>query len=178
MLTFEQAKELLRLEPKAGQLFWRDRPSSMFTTEAHWRMWNTRFAGKEAFVTIRGRGYLGGVVFGKFYSAHRVCWLLHYGEWPHGDIDHINGVRTDNRIFNLRDTSKTENMRNSWMRSNNTSGVTGVYWFASVGKWRAHIKVDGKQHHLGYFDNIEDAAAARASANEEYGFSKRHGRAA
>lgn len=112
---------------------------------------------------------------GRKYMAHILAWLYHYGEWPSGEIDHINHNRLDNRISNLRVVSRAENGRNQSICSRNKSGVCGVYMNKSMGKWHAQIRVDGKAIHIGYFDDINDAAAARKKAEEKYGFHENHG---
>lgn len=97
------------------------------------------------------------------------------GETPDGmQIDHINHDRSDNRIQNLRMVTKISNGRNLTKKINNTSGVTGVSWYKSRGKWRVQIMVDRKSMHIGYFSDFESAVAARISANERYGFHKNH----
>ena len=102
---------------------------------------------------------------------------MHYEKRPDLslDIDHINGVKTDNRINNLRLVTRSINLQNASMRCHNTSGFNGVSWHKSTKKWRAQIRVDGKSIHLGVFSNKKDAIAARIKANIKYGFSERHG---
>ena len=102
---------------------------------------------------------------------------MHHGAWPKKGIDHINGITDDNRISNLRDVSQSDNMRNMTTPCRNTSGRIGVYWFARDCKWQAQIRADGKTKHLGYFDDINDAIAARKAAEIEYGYHENHGRA-
>ena len=86
------------------------------------------------------------------------------------DIDHIHGetTRNDNRKYNLRITTKSQNMMNVGLRSNNKSGVTGVIWHKRSNKWRAFIRINGKQIELGLFDNFEDAVIIRKKAEEKY----------
>ena len=91
------------------------------------------------------------------------------------EIDHINGDKIDNRISNLRDVTKLENAKNASISANNTSGFNGVYWVKTKGVWVAKIWTQGKLKHLGYFDKIQDAVAARKLANKKYGFSDRNG---
>ena len=112
----------------------------------------------------------------KLYLAHRIAWLFHYGAWPAGEIDHINGIRDDNRIINLRDVTHMENRRNSKRSVNNTSGVTGVSWYKKTGMWSSRIRVDGKWKFLGYFDDFNEAVKTRRSAEREHGFHLNHGR--
>ena len=90
-------------------------------------------------------------------------------------IDHIDGVRSNNKITNLRDVTPAENMKNVSMRSDNTSGVTGVLYRQDIGKWQAGIGVSGEHKHLGVYVRKEDAVAARIDAECRYGFSERHG---
>lgn len=92
------------------------------------------------------------------YKSHIICWLLFYGEWPTGFIDHINGKRDDNRIENLRIATNTQNQQNKRSAMNNSqSGVLGVFWDEERGLWRAEIRVGGKSKTLGRFEKIEDA---------------------
>lgn len=98
-----------------------------------------------------------------------------YGSWPDGQIDHINGVRDDNRIENLRVVTSAENHKNMALGTASTSGVAGVSWHERDARWRAHIKVGGRQKHLGNFRRFEDAVSARLTANAALGFSERHG---
>ena len=124
----------------------------------------------------RPDGYLCTRLGGKSYQMHRLAWLYVHGAWPDGQIDHINGDRTDNRISNLRDVSHVENGRNQKLGATNKSGANGVHWFSSRKKWRAAITVNGKSRHLGYFDTVAEASEARRSADEVYGFHQNHGR--
>ena len=166
--SIDYLRKRLRYEPETGKLFW-------LGYEGMPKRWRTRHAGNEAFTSYNSSGYLCGSIDNQCFRSHRIAWVLHYGEWPTGQIDHINGVRDDNRISNLRAVSNQENQKNKAMVSNNTSGVTGVSWFKVRRKWKAHIKVDGRYLHLGYFDFIEEAAAARKEAATKYGFTERHG---
>lgn len=100
-------------------------------------------------------------VCGRTYLAHRLAWLYVYGEWPRYTIDHINRCKSDNRLVNLRDIEHCENGRNVGIRSNNTSGVTGVYWHKTTGLWLSLAFRYGKQICLGYFHNWIDAVHAR-----------------
>jgi hypothetical protein len=137
--------------------------------------WNDRFAGKEAFSKLNS-GYLQSHILGSRYLAHRVVWLLHYGKWPTGHLDHINGIRSDNRAVNLREVSYAENSKNHRPHKTNTSGVMGVVWHKRDKKWQAGIMVSGKTIHLGQFTEKADAVSARKQAEKDYGFHENHGR--
>lgn len=78
--------------------------------------------------TLKPSGYVIVRVDGRLYRAHRLAWFYQYGEWPDGDVDHINRNRSDNRIANLRQSNRSENLCNSSIRSDNTSGVKGVHF--------------------------------------------------
>ncbi len=115
-----------------------------------------------------GRGYLQIRVCSRKYRAHRLAWLHVYGEWPEDQLDHINRDRADNRISNLREVTNKQNGQNASKRSDNKSGHPGVYWDKQKSKWRALITHNQKDIHLGYFENLEDAVAARKAAEKLY----------
>lgn len=105
------------------------------------------------------------------FKVHRIVWALANGpiENPDLEIDHINGIRTDNRLSNLRLVSRRTNSHNTHgPRCNSKSGHEGIYWYKAYSKWTAQIKVDGVNVFLGYFpaDRIEDAIRARAEAKK------------
>jgi hypothetical protein len=114
-----------------------------------------------------GHGYVQIMINGKRYKAHRLIYLMFCGSLPKV-IDHINGIRDDNRIENLRPATLEENARNAVRRICNTSGSKNVYWYARHGKWMVAIKVDGRQKHIGYFDTISAAEAASIAARNKH----------
>ena len=118
-------------------------------------------------------GYIKIILDGVSYWAHRLAWLYYYKEWPKGEtyqIDHINGHRADNRITNLRLVTNMKNARNHILYKRNTSGTNGVCFNTQSGKWQAYIRINGRQKHLGYFLNYEDAVSARTQAEKEHGY--------
>lgn len=171
--------QLLRYDPETGKLFWRERPASMFALSQRddrmGRTWNTRYAHKEALTAIGTHGYRSGSIGKAKFLAHRVIWKLVTGEEPE-QIDHINHIRLDNRLANLRASDVVENARNMTRRRDNSSGVTGVHWHKPGNKWRAQIKSRGGKISLGLFDEFDQAVAARRAAEVEYGFHENHGR--
>jgi len=177
----ELLRKLLRYDPDTGLLFWRKRTSDMFNggasggRDSSCRSWNTRHGGKEAFTSDDIKSYKRVAIFGKIYYAHRVMWALFYGEWPNDQIDHINGIKYDNKISNLRVVTHAENQRNKRICRANTSGITGVVWNKRDKNWRAQIKVDGRMKSLGYFDCKSAAAIVRKAAEVKYGFHANHG---
>ena len=178
----ELLRKLLRYEPETGKLFWRERTPDLFkdgkySAERNCAAWNGAWSGKEAFTAIDGQGYKVGSIFCCDYTAHRVIWAMVHGEWPIKQIDHINGIRDDNRITELRDVTHEENSKNQKRPLTNTSGVVGVSWYGRVQKWHARIQVGGKPKHLGYFTDFNEAVAARKAAEVKHGFHENHGRA-
>jgi hypothetical protein len=92
------------------------------------------------------------------YRAHRLAWFYVHGEWPAHEVDHINGIRSDNRIENLRLATHAENLRNQKLQARNTSGCKGVAFDRSRNKWMAQIHVAGKNINLGRFDTLNEAS--------------------
>lgn len=174
-LKHSEIKALLRYEPSTGKLFWMPRTLDMFPDTRSGRIWNTRFANREAFTAFDGQGYRKGGVLGSQYKAHRIAWFLHCGSWPDGDLDHIDGDRGNNQISNLRSVTRGGNNRNRAMSSANNSGFVGVRWVKSRRRWVSEIYFEGKQKRLGYFKTFPEAVHAREAAMREHGFSARHG---
>ena len=167
--------KLLRYELDTGKLFWRERDRNMFSSDRDRKIWNTRYARREAFLTTNRDGYQTGRVLGKRYLAHRVIWAMVHGSWPHGEIDHINGSPADNRIENMRCVTRSENMRNASKRSNNKSGHNGVCWHKAAGKWRAQIGVNNERRLIGLYACVTSAMLARKRAEIGQRFTERHG---
>lgn len=84
------------------------------------------------------------------------------------DVDHINRVKTDNRLCNLRWSTESENQMNKSKQSNNTSGITGISFHKLKNKWQAFIMINRKKKHLGYFQNKEEAIQKRKAAEIEF----------
>lgn len=162
-LTQERLRELLDYDPETGLFTWRVN-----------RAGNAK-AGSAAGCAHKC-GYRQVMVDSTLYLAHRLAWFYVYNVWPPQHIDHINGVRDDNRIANLREATYSTNNQNRGLDSRNTSGYQGVYWSEQTRKWYAQLKVGNKRYNLGYFIDIADAAEARASAKEKYHTFHVHGR--
>ena len=126
--------------------------------------------------SVHPQGYIVIYVKGKPYKAHRLVWLHIHGNLPTGQIDHINGVKGDNRLSNLRDVSVSDNQKNAKKRHDNSSGVTGVKWSNKRRRWEAQISSEGIRYHLGSFMSFSNAVDARKNAEILYGFHKNHGR--
>ena len=117
--------------------------------------------------SLHHKGYSFISIDGTVYASHRLAWLYVYGAWPVNEIDHINAVKNDNRIQNLRDVSHSGNQQNTATRADNSSGFKGVSFHKSAQHWRARITVQGRQIHIGYFDTPEAAGLAAQSARKQ-----------
>lgn len=114
------------------------------------------------------RGYLCVSIEGKKHLLHRLVWMFHYGSFPSKQIDHVNGIKTDNRIENLREANNSENQQNQKKPpSSNTSGFLGVTKYKKRNNWVAGIKINGKRINLGYFDSPEEAHAVYLAKKKE-----------
>src|SRR5690606_29866615 len=117
-----------------GIFIWKSRAGNERTTKS----WNTRYSGLRADRLRKKDGYRQVGIGGSHYLAHRLAWLHVYGCWPENLIDHLNGVRDDNRICNLRDVDDRTNNENILRkRSDNTSGYLGVHFDRKSNKFRA-----------------------------------------
>lgn len=155
-ITQERLKELLCYCPETGVFTWLKTSST--------RVKPGMVAGSVL------RGYVRIDIGGKRYPAHRLAWMYVYGRFPDTQIDHINGIKGDNRIANLRPATNAENQQNVGLKRNNTSGIIGVHMDPRGRKkqWVASIKVNGRTKTLGYFSSAEEAIAARQSAEKQY----------
>ena len=107
-------------------------------------------------------------VNGRLYKAHRLIWLWHHGYMPEGELDHINKIKYDNRIENLREASSMCNKRNISNPKDNKTGVKGVR--IESGVWQARITVNRKQYHLGSHKDFDEAALHRLAAEQCLGW--------
>jgi AP2 domain. len=154
MLTQERLKELLEYNPLTGEFSYRQRGYN-----------NSTKPGQRAGVSD-GQGYLRIKLDGLRYRSHRLAWLYVHGEWPAQDIDHINGVRSDNRIANLRDVPRQANLQNAHNRKPGRAGLAGVT--PRNGKFVAQILIGGKCRYLGRFSTAEMAHEAYLVAKRKY----------
>ena len=116
-----------------------------------------------------GHGYLHLGWKGKTYKVHRIIYEMAYGKIPDSyHIDHVNGIKTDNRVDNLRLATGSQNQWNSCKPKNNASGFKGVCWEKKTQKWKARVCIFGNNKFLGYFATKEEAYAARLEAEKFY----------
>lgn len=165
MRTFEKAKELFVYDRETGIIKWRKRTSNRQRSNMVAGCTRSNFDG---YTRIRFKG--------KEYFAHRIAMLLAYGFYGEGlEVDHINHIRDDNRLANLRFVTKSDNNRNRSRSSNNTTGVTGVYYQKARRKYMANIRIDDVNIYLGLFATLEEAAKVRKAAEIKYKFNIGHG---
>lgn len=166
----EVLRQLLRYEPETGDLFWLPRYPMLFdkpprrSREHACAQWNSRYAGTKALDSVNRKGYKSGRLFHISCLSHRVIWALTLGEWPSLPIDHINGVKTDNRLENLRLATPSQNCQNRGSRKNTSSAFCGVSWAKDRRKWLAKITSPTHAYRLGLFDSEEEAARAYDAA--------------
>jgi len=154
MLTQERLKELLHYCPETG----------VFTRIARIQSINIGdIAGG-----VTSYGYWSILIDYKHYQAHRLAWIYVNGMWPKDYIDHINGIKNDNRIINLREANKSQNGQNKKKAHKNTStGLLGASFHKITGKYASQIKVNGKSKHLGLFKTPQDAHQAYLTAKRQ-----------
>jgi len=172
-----ELRKLLRYEPETGLLYWLPRPVSMFPCKCAQHRWNVRFSGQRALTAKMANGYLKGTILSRQVLTHRAVWAFINGEWPHHQIDHIDGDRGNNRIENLRDIPEALNHRNIARKAKTTAPYNGVTQDKRTGRWVARIHYDGLSRHVGVFDTLDEAIRARRIAEAENGFHANHGRA-
>ena len=147
LLTHERLMAALSYEASTGEFYRRENSVSRWKVGAR--------AGSRT-----DSGYLRVSIDKQAYKAHRLAWFYVYGEWPIGQIDHINRDRTDNRIDNLREVSSSENKQNTTLSGRNKSGFKGVSFIEKTGKWRAQIQHEKKNRFIGNYDTAEEASKA------------------
>jgi hypothetical protein len=157
MISAEKARELFDYDQETGILKWKTRP-----VNCRWdKTANGLVAGRIA-GWVNGSGYRQVRIPGGRCMAHRLAWLISYGQWPRDQVDHIDGDRLNNRLSNLREASPTENCHNIALSYTNTTGFMGVT--SNKGRFQARVAAYGKRLHLGTFDTAEDAYRAYLDA--------------
>jgi len=156
ILTAERLRSILSYDPETGIFTWKHKSRNTWP-------------GKVAGCKNKALGYIIIGIDGTEHYAHRLAWLYVYGTWPGGVIDHRDTDRSNNRIANLRDTSRSVNQQNIRKpRAHGTSGFLGVTWHKQTGRWKAQISVKGRNRHLGLFDDPVEAHQAYLEAKREH----------
>ena len=151
----EYLKTLLILDVD-GVLWWKPRVDS--------NGFNERFAGEPA-GTLDPNGYIYVQINGKRHAAHRIIWAMLYGYWP-DTIDHIDGVKSNNRSENLREATQAQQCQNRVKGLNKSSKYLGVS-ARKNGKWLSQIRINRVLHRIGLFDTEEEAYDAYLKAKEK-----------
>lgn len=155
MLTQEQLKLFVSYDEETG----------LFTRKSYCGKYK-KYEGNKV-TTLDSSGYVALSISGKHYRAHRLVWLYIYGEFPEYDIDHINGCRSDNRLLNLREATRQQNIFNSQKHKDSISGIKGVSRVSGSNTWRARAEIGGKVFHLGSFKTKEEAGIAYQNCVKE-----------
>jgi hypothetical protein len=176
IITQDYLRSILDYDPESGIFIWRERSAEMFPNETPRRSsanqaacWNTRYVGRPAgtfrdgeYTIVRIPGHKSQVL------AHRLAWFWFYGVWPSGDIDHVSRDKTDNRISNLREATRSQNQINRAHRRDNVLGVRGVCRHS--GRYVAQISFNRRHIYIGMYETLEDAKRAyEAEAARLYG---------
>lgn len=155
MLTVERLKQKLIYNSETGVFTWKKGRGPVKAGSTAGRLHN--------------QGYIRIAIDYKDYLAHRLAWLYVYGEWPKNEIDHINGVKTDNRIINLRQATREENCRNVKVHKRNRLGIKGVSERIDCRlRFVANIRINGLVTCLGHYETAEEAKAAYDKAALEH----------
>lgn len=156
-LTQERLKQVLDYDPETGIFRWNSK----------------RIGGRKVGKIAGGKspyGYHLIKIDGTKYMSHRLAWLYMYGYFPENEIDHINRIKDDNRISNLRHVSKICNSRNVGDLLTNKSGVKGVYFKNRCKSWVSTITINRKKIHLCSTKNFDKAVMERWKAEKEHNF--------
>ena len=153
-LNQDRVRELFDYVPTTGELVWRVTKSA------------TAPAGSIA-GSVNQKGHINLQIDHVMYGAHQIVYLYHKGFIP-DEIDHVNQIKTDNRIENLRVCTASQNRGNVGLLSSNRSGYKGVSLNTRSGKYHAQIKIKGKQTYLGRYDTPEEAAARYNEVAQKY----------
>ncbi len=151
-ITAQRLREVLHYEESTG--------------EFHWKVSRQGTNGVGSIAgSINSDGYRVICVDGVVYKAQRLAWLYAHGRWPVGDVDHINGLRGDNALINLREATRTQNIANQRRRRPfpYPRGVT-----AMRRKFAAHIRRGGRLCHIGMFKTADEAHAAYQQAHKDF----------
>ena len=163
-LTQELILKVLKYDALSGTLIW---ISNLHSKRA--------IPGRRAGSLVKSTGYRNISLFGRTYLEHQLIWFIYYGVWPSGQIDHINQVRDDNRIANLRDVSKADNARNRSRNPNSKLGEHGIWFNQRTNRYVAEITLNGKKVYQKSFEDIDEAIKERKIKSLELGFHANHG---
>jgi hypothetical protein len=149
-------RDILSYNPENGHFVWK----------------KNRYRAKAGFRAGHRRpdGYWAITVFGHSYRAGRLAWFFTHDEWPSNEIDHINGVRDDDRIENLRVATRSQNVANTKKKCSSRNLLKGVSTARRGKRYVAQIRINGKNTRIGAYDSEKEAHDAYvAAAQKEFG---------
>jgi hypothetical protein len=153
--SLAKLNDLLDYDPETGLFTWKKTSS------------NRAVAGSIA-GTLHRSGYPMIKINGKRYRSHRLAYKMFYGSDPVDQVDHIDCDKSNNKIANLRDATRSQNQKNRGAQKNNTSGFKGVSYLSKRKRWLAQIWYNHKKIYLGSYKTKEDAASAYEKAAKEH----------
>ena len=154
MITQKQLKNILHYDKETGVFTW-------LSSVVMRKVKPGSIAG-----TVNKEGYRQLSIYGKSLYVHRLAFLYMLGYMPEGDVDHIDRNPSNNRWVNLREVSRSCNMRNCGNREDNVTGVKGVCWHKTNGRWVASIRINRRDIHLGSFNDFTEAVSGRLAAEQ------------
>ena len=165
-LSQEYLKSVLDYNPETGIFVWKERPLFHFPDMRVMKSWNTQNCGKVA-GTIDDKGYIRIGINKIPMFAHRLAVIWMTGEF-HEQVDHCDTIKSNNKWNNLRPTIDAHNQRNKPISKRNTSGIKGVHFIKTTGKWSATIGVGSTKKFLGNYWSKEEAARAYEEGSKKY----------
>lgn len=165
-ITYEDVKTFFSYDPVSGIMKRILKPDR----------WGNVWPYDKELTTPNDQGYYTANFRGVVYKIHRLAFLYMLGDFPENDVDHINGIRTDNRWVNLRAVDRKGNTHNIGIARNNKSGYPGVDFHNVVGKFQARIRINGERVRLGFFDTKEEAIKEKQKYEKLLGFHPNHGK--
>lgn len=156
VITAEQLRQIAMYQPDTGIFTWKITRSSVAQAGTEFGSWDLH-----GYKTVR--------INRKSYKLHRLAWLYVHGEMPKNDIDHINGIRHDNRICNLRDVTRKTNLENKTKLNTvkKYTSLIGAYFDPKKNVFYSRISINNKSVHLGSFDTEEKAHQAYIDAKRK-----------
>lgn len=166
-LSIDTLNQLIDYDPNTGIFIWKKRDASFFHNKRIYASWNGRYAGTNCGNKGLKTNYIKICVLDNKIYAHIAAWAIMTGEWPNGEIDHINLDRSDNRFCNLRVATKSQNASNAKIRKNNKSGFKGVCLDKRRNLWKSEITLNYKTFFLGYYSSPIEAHQAYCQSAEK-----------
>jgi hypothetical protein len=163
--SLDALRQILDYDPETGALVWKARTTSDAPKQAQH---DARIGKPAGGLDAKGYGRLS--INNVRFASHRIAFLLGHGREPMGEIDHIDGDRSNNRLSNLREATHAQNQANKPASQISISRMKGVTLHRRTGKWQSQIRDGGKNRYLGLFNTPEQAHATYvAEAKRIYG---------